>query len=105
MKNCLLISSFILLFFTPTASAQVLCIHCYDQNAVISPGASNLILNGGFENNNCIPQNWFSSSYCPNSNYYNCDIDNWICTGGGPDTYADIITLAYAQVVEGTDAV
>jgi len=105
MRNSPLIFSLILLFFSMNTSAQVLCIHCYDQNAVISPSANNLLLNGGFENNNCIPQNWFGSSYCPNSNYYNCDIDNWTCTGGGPDTYADIITLNYAQVVEGTDAV
>lgn len=84
------------------SSAQIICIFCYEQNDSISLNVNNLLLNGGFENHNCIPMNWFSSSYCPNSAYYNCDISDWTCTGGGSNTYADIVTTGYAKVVEGT---
>ncbi|MEO8086848.1 MAG: T9SS type A sorting domain-containing protein [Bacteroidota bacterium] len=84
------------------SSAQIICIYCYEQNDSISLNVNNLLLNGGFENHNCIPMNWFSSSYCPNSAYYNCNISDWICTGGGSNTYADIVTTGYAKVVEGT---
>lgn len=86
------------------AYTQVLRIYCYNQNDSISANVNNLLLNGSFENNNCTPNDWFNSSYCPNSNYYNCNIDNWICTGGGTETYADIIDINYANVVHGTKA-
>ena len=94
-----------LISITKFSTAQVLCIYCYDQNDTISANVNNLILNGGFENTTCIPNNWFSSSYVPNSAYYNCDITNWTCTGGGPSTYADVTDINYAQVVEGSVAV
>ena len=87
------------------SSAQVLCIYCYNQNDTISAGVNNLLLNGGFENNNCIPNDWFNSSYVPNSSYYNCNITNWTCTGGGPNTYADVVDINYVQIVEGINAV
>lgn len=103
MKKLILSASLFLLFHAQ-ASAQILCIYCYDQNTPVSTGVTNLITNGGMENHNCIPQNWFGSSYCPNSNYFNCSIANWTCTGGGSGTYADIVTTAYAQVAEGTYA-
>lgn len=94
----------LLIAFSNSAGAQIICIYCYDQNAPVSTGVTNLISNGGFENHNCIPQNWFNSSYCPNSNYYNCTINNWTCTNGGPSTYADIVTNIYSHVPEGTFA-
>ena len=86
-----------------SANAQILCIHCYDQNDSISHGVNNLVLNGGFENTTCT-----DSSFCPNSNLYNCSISNWICTGGGSQTYANIIDSfpgSISNVVEGTKAV
>ncbi|MEI6815663.1 MAG: T9SS type A sorting domain-containing protein [Bacteroidota bacterium] len=86
------------------ASAQVLCIYCYDQNDSISHGVHNLIQNGGFENTNCVPNNWAYSTYCPNSGFYNCDIANWTCTGGGVNTYADITDSNFVVIVEGTKA-
>src|SRR6185436_3351897 len=104
MKKYFLLIMFCFYFFK-FSSAQILCIYCYDQNDTISAGVNNLIQNGGFENNNCIPQNWFASSYCPNSNYYNCDITDWICTGGGTSTYADVVDLGWGQVIEGINSV
>src|SRR5436190_13687408 len=95
-------TAFLLLFFITSAKAQIICIFCYEQNDSISDNVNNLLLNGGFENHNCIPNNWFSSSYCPNSSYYTCNIDNWTCTGGGSSTYADVTDINYSQVVEGT---
>lgn len=83
---------------------QVLCIYCYDQNDSISLGVNNLLINGGFENHTCIP-NTTSSTFCPNSNNYSCDIANWTCTGGGPSTYACIFGALYAPMVEGANAV
>lgn len=105
MKRRSLVLILIAVFFSKFSTAQILCIYCYDQNDTISAGINNLLLNGGFENNNCAPQNWFSSSYCPNSSYYNCDIVNWTCTGGGYQTYADVVDLAWGMVVEGTNSV
>ena len=87
------------------ASAQVLCIYCYDQNDSISHGVHNLILNGGFENNNCIPND---SSFCPNSGRYNCDITNWTCTGGQFSSYANIVDTSQNSssiIIQGTKAV
>jgi len=94
-----------LFVFSLSSSAQVLCIKCYNQNARVLTDTNNLIVNGGFENNTCIPENWFLSSYCPNSTYFNCNISGWICTGGGSKTYADIVDSNYSQVIEGTKAV
>jgi len=71
-----------------SASAQIICIFCYDQNDSISTGVNNLLSNGGFENSNCVP--WGGGgfdSYCPSSMYYGCDIVDWTCTGGGQYSY------------------
>jgi hypothetical protein len=105
MKKIFFLLAVFMISITCSINAQVQCIYCYHQNDSISTGVNNLILNSGFENHNCIPQNWFSSSYCPNSSYYNCDITDWVCTGGGGQTYADIVTNAYAKIVDGTYAV
>jgi len=71
------------------STAQLLCIQYFQQNdsVGVGVGANNLIINGGFENNNCgINSNNYS--FCPNSFHYNCNIANWICTGGGSLSYA-----------------
>jgi len=75
-------------FTIHSASAQIICIFCYDQNDSISTGVNNLLTNGGFENSTCIP--WGGGgfdSYCPSSMYYGCDIADWTCTGGGLYSY------------------
>ena len=94
--------SCIYLATTNFSKAQIICIFCYQQNDSISYNVTNLLQNGGFENHNCIPNNWYASSYCPNSSYYTCDIDNWTCTGGGTGTYADVFDNTIWQLVEGT---
>ncbi len=104
MKKQLLLLSIFISAIT-LSSAQVLCVQCYYQNDTVYAGGTNLIQNGGFENNNCIPENWFASSYCPNSSYYNCNIANWTCTGGGPSTYADIVDIGYTAIIQGSLAV
>ena len=73
------------LFTFLTAHSQILCIQCYDQNAQLNPGCSNLVLNGSFEN--------YTGTYyfCPAFSGYNLDITNWTCTGGGTNTYASLI--------------
>lgn len=105
MRNTRTLLTTLCLTIINLVSAQVVCIDCAVQNDSIVPGSTNLILNGSFENHNCIPQNWFNSSYCPNSSYYNCDITDWTCTGGGPNTYADIVDNGYSQVADGSYAV
>ena len=80
-------------------NAQILCIYCYEQNDSISTGVNNLLLNGGFENG-CNPD----SVFCPNSQYYSCDIINWTCTGGGIATYAQSKDTAFSFIPEGAKA-
>ncbi len=90
------------------AQAQVLCVTCVDQNTPITTGLTNLLLNGGFESTACPPAAGSigaATSFCPNSSGYVCDIDDWLCTGGGPDTYACIQNSFYTQLVEGNYAV
>ena len=71
------------------SSAQIICIHCFGQNNHISNNVTNYISNGSFETTTCNP-NITASCYCPNSNFYSCDINSWTCTGGGVNTYAHI---------------
>ena len=87
------------------STCQILCVSCYNQNDSISYGVNNLLLNGGFETNNCGAWPAPSSYYCPNSNYYSCNISNWTCTGGGTSTYACIFDHTYVTVPQGNDAV
>src|SRR5437899_1477994 len=92
--------------FSFWTTAQVLCIKCYHQNARVLTDTNNLILNGGFENTTCSPCNG-TGSFCPNSNNYSCDIANWICTGGGVNTYAhmfDTTTGCSSIIIEGIKA-
>ena len=104
MKKNLLFLFIIFLFIrTGSLQAQIICIYCYEQNDSISQNVNNLILNGSFENTNCQP-NVFSNSFCPNANYYGCDVVNWTCTGGGVDTYASIDDNTFTQTAEGAYA-
>jgi PKD repeat protein len=88
--------------------AQIICIFCYDQNDSISTGVNNLLLNGGFEAPSCT-----TGSFCPSSSYYQCNIPNWTCTGGGTSTYAQVIDITgtawygsfLSEVIEGTYAI
>ena len=89
--------------FCKVSSAQVLCIHCYDQNVPVSTVVNNLVANGGFEINTCIPGQ-YSDCYCPNSLSYDCDILNWTCTGGGTATYASMYDSTLSIIAEGTMA-
>jgi hypothetical protein len=81
-------------------SGQIFCIHCFNQNDSISFGVNNLISNGGFESGGCLP----SWNFCPNSDDYNCDITNWICTGGGAFTYSILIDTNTSIIVDGNYA-
>src|SRR5882757_5662151 len=79
------------------STAQIICIYCYDQNDSISAGVNNLVLNGGFESTPCPASTGVigsPTSFCPNSNGYVCDFDNWTASGGGSDTYACLYNLS-----------
>src|SRR5215212_1159452 len=99
MKKILiaLILNYSFLIFS-SSHAQILCIYCYDQNDSISQNVNNLLLNGGFENTSC-GFNSNANTFCPNSVNYNCDINNWTCTGGGINTYCSFYdsTIWYVQ--------
>ena len=90
-----------LIFISFQTQSQILCIFCWDQNEQISQNVNNLIVNGGFENTTCA-FNSNANSFCPNSANYNCDIANWICTGGGLSTYSCFYDSNYWYVQEGT---
>src|SRR4051812_47230127 len=91
----LIFAGFIFVHFAAISFSQVLCVQCFDQDAPISPLASNLIRNGGFENG-CMLNQFFA----PASVFYNCNLTDWICFGGGISTYADM----EASYVEGSFA-
>src|SRR4051812_47496752 len=82
MKKYFLLPALTILL-THTTYAQVLCVQCFNQNAALNPGATNLLKNGGLEN--------YTGRYyiCSKSGLYdNTIISNWVCTGGGSLTYA-----------------
>jgi len=99
----------LILIFTTLAlitDAQVLCIKCYNQNVRVINDTSNLILNGRFENG--CPSNGVSitdTSFCLNSQWYHCDITNWISNGEGINTYAHTVNSTFTVVLEGIKAV
>ena len=98
-----LLPAIILSIFCNYASAQIICILCFDTNDSISSNVTNFIVNGGMESTACQP--WPAGDrWCPNSAAYNCDIDNWTCTGGGTGTYACMMDANYIYVVEGLKA-
>jgi hypothetical protein len=96
-----ILTSLLLLCMGSALHAQILCIYCYDQNDSISQNVNNLILNGGFENTTCA-FNSNANTFCPNSVNYNCDIMNWICTGGGSGSYSCFYDLNFWYVQSGT---
>lgn len=83
-----------------SANAQILCINCYEQNAPVNTGFTNLISNGGMELGTCQGGGY----YCPNSFSYGCDIQDWTCTGGAGSTYAQTVTTGFSAIPEGTQA-
>ena len=99
-----ILTSLLLLSFYSTVNAQILCIFCYDQNDSISQNVNNLILNGGFENTTCA-LNSNGNTFCPNSMNYNCDIMDWLCTGGGQYTYSCFYDSNFWYVQSGTHSV
>ena len=99
MKS-LFIAGLIQFSLLATSTAQIVCIECFNQNEPISPGATNLILNGGFEATDCTP-GWLDGSWCPSSNLYNCDIESWRCVGGGVNSYPVIFDTTLSLVPEG----
>src|SRR5215213_2383506 len=103
MKKIILISIFSLFILFNFASAQILCIYCYEQNDSISQNVNNMVLNGSFENTTCAP-NVFSNSFCPLSNYYGCTVADWTCTGGGVDSYTSIDDSTFTQTADGANA-
>src|SRR5436305_1581761 len=97
-----------LFIFSLSSNAQVLCIQCYNQNARVLTDTNNLIVNGGFENTTCPPyagDSNYDTTFCPNSTHHKCNIVNWICTGGGPGTYADVCDSSFSIITEGNKAV
>ena len=103
MKKQLLI--FILSFILiKSATAQVLCVQCFNQNDTVgvNVGANNLIANGGFENTTCAVN--CLGVFCPSATTFNCSISNWTCTGGGTLTYACLYDSANYFVAEGNRA-
>jgi gliding motility-associated-like protein len=88
------------LFFFLPASAQVICVQCFDQNTPITTSVSNYIVNGGFEINTCTS----SEIFCPSSSSYACDINRWVCTNGGSYTYSQMFTTFSSAIVQGSVA-
>lgn len=98
---------FAILSFTllKNVSAQVVCIYCYDQNNSLSPAANNILLNGSFENTNCVPDSTNISTFCPNATNFSCTIANWSCNGGGINTYSGILDSIETVIADGSYAV
>ncbi len=99
----LLLSSLCFIATVQFATAQLLCIQCFNQNDSIAGVVNNHILNGGFENTTCI-SNQFNSSYCPNSGYFSCTVANWVCTGGGSASYPSIDDNTFTMTADGSKA-
>jgi len=93
----------LLMFLFLNSEAQIICIKCFDQKETISPNATNSLLNGSFENTTCNPGNF--SQWCPASSGYSCNIQNWIATGGGTNTYAHLDDTNNTVVAKGNIAV
>jgi hypothetical protein len=100
MMKSILLSCATIISCVTTLHTQIECIRCYQRNDPISPDAINLVLNGGFENHDCTPS-WFNGSYCPSSNLYDCDIEDWRCLGGGTNSYPIIFDTTLSVIPEG----
>ncbi|HLF64678.1 MAG TPA: T9SS type A sorting domain-containing protein [Saprospiraceae bacterium] len=102
MKNVGLLALFQFMHYFP-GKAQVICVLCFEQNEEVSSGVNNLLLNGGFENTSCAP-GWFEDCFCPNSLFYNCDLSNWTCIGGGTNSYPSVFDSTLSFIPEGNNA-
>jgi hypothetical protein len=100
MKKYLFLTLLSLLIINYT-QAQSSCTYCFRQNIPVAGAVNNLILNGSFELGCTNVMNTF---ICPNSSNYSCDLDNWICTGGGSSTYASLFTSTSSIIVDGQRA-
>ena len=89
------------LFSAKNTICQVVCIYCYDQNSSLSPSANNIILNGSFENTNCIADSTNLYTFCPNATLYSCTIANWTGSGGGSNTYSGILDSVESVIPDG----
>ena len=102
MKKQILISLLVLIIIK-SSPAQLLCVQAFEQNDSIgvNVGSNNLILNGGFENTSCAISSVSCHSFCPNSQYYDCNIANWSCTGGGDSTYSSLQNSSLTKIIQG----
>jgi gliding motility-associated-like protein len=85
---------------TVSSYAQVISVCCAQQNEAFNPDAPNLIQNGSFETTTCLGSDFF----CPNSLSYYCDIADWICINGGPQTYAQMVYNGTTEIADGAIA-
>ncbi|MBL7984676.1 MAG: hypothetical protein JNM91_06725, partial [Flavobacteriales bacterium] len=83
---------------------QVRCVSCYEQNARVIDSGVDLILNGSFENTDCIPFPGQWDVFCPASGSYSCDIADWTCTGGGVSSYCLIFDNTVTSLGDGAVA-
>jgi Secretion system C-terminal sorting domain len=83
------------------AQGQLLCVQCYDQVERVDSMGVDLILNGSFENTDCLPWTQLWDVYCPASAQYSCDIPSWTCTGGGTSTYSLIYDSTISTIPNG----
>jgi gliding motility-associated-like protein len=81
------------------SSAQIICIKCFDQNNTITNPSVNWITNGSFENTSGVANGYI----CPNSSFYNADINNWTCADGGFSTYAQLMNSSSSVIPEGNN--
>ena len=80
---------------------QILCINCYDQNARVIDSGVDLVVNGSFEDTDCIPFPGQWDVFCPASGSYSCDIADWTCTGGGVSSYCLIFDNTITSLGDG----
>lgn len=84
------------------AHAQVLCVNCYEQNEALNSTGPDLIANGSFEISSCTPFPFeINDVFCPASNNYACDLQDWTCTGGGSSTYTKLMGNSLSTVPDG----
>ena len=88
----------ILIIGIQVGNGQVQCVQCFAQNDALDPTSPNMVQNGSFEMGSAVPSGFF----CPNSFLYSGDISNWLCTGGGTSTYAQILDNLFSQVPDGS---
>jgi gliding motility-associated-like protein len=97
---CVLITSSI----CTKASAQIICVNCFPQQAAISPLAPSLVINGSLDTATQVGGG--GSLICPQSLSYGTDVSNWLCTGGGPSTYAvHSLSGGFIPVVHGSHSI